>query len=139
MYGNKVSVRGPSRYGTAVDLFFWGLAAGLGFLAATLPKTMLPPGSDNVTRAIFMNGGFLVSGILLGALRPERAWRWGLATILALPVADAIRIGGDPNTAALSTEEMMNALLQTLPGHVTHFLPAGLGAYLGAYMLGRRV
>lgn len=139
MYRNQVSVRGPSRYGTAVDLFFWVLAAGLGFLAATLPKTLLPPGSDNVTRAIFMNGGFLVSGILLGALRPERAWRWGLASILALPVADAVRIGGDPNAAALTTEEMMNALLETLPQHVTHFLPAGLGAYLGAYMLGRRI
>jgi len=135
----KVSVRAPSRYGTAVDLFFWVLAASLGFLAASLPKVILPPGSDNVTRAIFMNGGVLVAGILLGALRPERAWRWGLATILALPVADAIRIGGDPNAASLTTEEMMTALLDTLPGHVTHFLPAGLGAYLGAYMLGRRV
>lgn len=136
---DKVSVRAPSHFGTAVDLFFWLLAAGLGFLAASLPKILLPPGSDNVTRAIFMNGGFLVTGILLGALRPERAWRWGLATILALPVADAIRIGGDPNAASLTTEEMMTALLNTLPGHVTHFLPAGLGAYLGAYMLGRRV
>jgi hypothetical protein len=33
---------------------------------------------------------------------------------------------------------MMTSLLETLPGHVTHFLPAGLGAYLGAYLLGRR-
>jgi len=121
-----------------VDLIFWVLAAGMGFLAASLPQMLLPPGTDNVTRAIFMNGGFLIAGILLGALRPERAWRWGLASVLALPLADAVRIGGDPSSAALSTEEMMTALLDTLPGHVTHFLPAGLGAYLGAYLLGRR-
>ena len=125
MRGEKVSVGAPSRYGTAVDLFFWLLAAALGFLAASLPQTLLPSGSDNVTRAIFMNGGFLIAGILLGALRPERAWRWGLASILGLPLADAIRIGGAPDAATLSTEEMMTALLDTLPAHVTHFLPAG--------------
>jgi len=135
---DRPSVQAPSRYRSAVDLIFWILAAGLGFVAASLPKIALPPGTDNVTRAIFMNGGFLVAGILLGALRPERAWRWGLASILALPLADAVRIGGDPNSVALSTEEMMTALLDTLPGHVTHFLPAGLGAYLGAYLFGRR-
>jgi hypothetical protein len=135
----KLAVPAVSRFGGATDLFWWCLAAGLGFLAASLPQMVLPPGTDNVTRAVFMNGGFLVTGILLGALKPERAWRWGLAAILALPIADAIRLGGDPNSAALSTEEMMNALLVAVPGHVTHFLPAGLGAYLGAYMMGRRI
>ncbi len=136
---SKPSVRAPSRLGSATDLFWWCLAAGLGFLAAWLPQRLLPLGTDQITRAVFMNGGFLIAGILLGALKPERAWRWGLACILALPIADAIRLGGDPNSAALSTEELMSAILNALPSHVTHFVPAGVGAYLGAYMLGRRI
>jgi hypothetical protein len=133
------SVRGPSRFGAAGDLFWWCLAAFLGYLAASLPQRVLPPQTDAVTRAVFMNGGFLIAGILLGAMKPQRAWRWGLASILALPLADAIRLGGDPNVAALSADEMMTALFRTLPSHVTHFVPAGVGAYLGAYLLGRRI
>lgn len=137
--GEKPAVPGPSRFGAAGDLFWWCLAAFLGYLAASLPQRVLPQGTDTLTRAVFMNGGFLIAGILLGAMKPERAWRWGLASILALPLADVIRLGGDPNAGALSAEEMMNAMFRTLPAHVTHFVPAGVGAYLGAYLLGRRI
>jgi hypothetical protein len=115
------------------------LAAALGFFAASLPQLLLGPMVDTTTRGLFLNGTFLIVGILMGALKPERAWRWGLASILALPLADAIKLGGDPNLASLSSDQIMSAFLNAMPAHISRFLPAGAGAYLGAFMAVRRL
>lgn len=133
----KLGVRQPGWVGAGVDFFWWCLAAALGVLAAASPRLLLPPTTDAVTRAVFLNGAFVIVGMVLGALKPQRAWRWGVASILALPLADAIRLGADPNLATLSTEQLVSAFVNAMPDYVTRSLPAGAGAYLGAYLVAR--
>jgi len=135
----SLAPRLPHRLGARTDLLWWLLAAALGFFAASLPQLLLGPMVDTTTRGLFLNGAFLIVGILMGALKPERAWRWGLASILALPLADAIKLGGDPNLASFSSDQIMSAFLNAMPAHISRFLPAGAGAYLGAFMAVRRL
>lgn len=133
----KLDIRQPAWVGAGMDFFWWCLAAALGVLAAASPRLLLPTTTDAVTRAVFLNGAFVIVGMVLGALKPQRAWRWGLASILALPLADAIRLGADPNLATLSTEQLVSAFVNAMPDYVTRSLPAGAGAYLGAYLVAR--
>ncbi len=133
----KLDIRQSGWVGAGVDFFWWCLAAALGVLAAASPSALLPPGTDAITRAVFLNGAFVIVGMVLGALKPNRAWRWGLGAILALPLADAIRLGSDPNVATLSTDQLVSALVSAMPDYVTRSLPAGAGAYLGAYLVAR--
>jgi len=133
----KLDVRRSGWVGAGLDFFWWCLAAGLGVLAAASPRLLLPPTTDAVTRAVFLNGAFVIVGMVLGALKPQRAWRWGVASILALPLADAIRLGANPNLATLPTEQLVSAFLNSMPDYVTRSVPAGAGAYLGAYLVAR--
>jgi len=133
----RLDIRQSGWVSAGMDFFWWCLAAALGVLAAASPRLLLPPTTDGVTRAVFLNGAFVIVGMVLGALKPQRAWRWGVASILALPLADAIRMGGDPNLATLPTEQLLSTFLNAMPDYITRSVPAGAGAYLGAYLVAR--
>jgi hypothetical protein len=113
------------------------LAAGaLGLLAIALPP-LLDPGSRRYDAPLFplvragvesfgLLSAFLLflAGAIVGARRPPRAWLWGMATLLPLPLLALAEVLVDPTSH--------NLLPLEFASYVVLAMPAAVGAELAA-------
>jgi hypothetical protein len=65
----------------------WLLGAASGAALIVLPELVAPLQTE-LTKFLLRCGAFFVLGGLLGLLAPSRPWRWAIASILLVPVAE---------------------------------------------------
>ncbi len=108
----------PSR-----EVRWWLIAAllGGGFYFGQL---LLIPSPEGASVVLYLAAGPFVAGGIIGFLRPERPWRWGIAVVLPAALASLLRFG-------LPSFLGMGAPMMTLA-----LVPSISGAYLGAYARG---
>jgi len=102
--------------GPASDRWFYALAAVLGIFAGWVDVML----GDLLFTALLV----LAPSMLIGALRPARAWRWTIVVGACVPVADLL--------ANLMWAHKMERA-QVYESFLA-FLPALVGAYGGAFM-----
>lgn len=71
----------------AGDAPLWLIGALAGAVAVRLPDFLVPLGSA-WTRLLVQCGAFFCLGCVLGMLGPSRPWRWAVAAVLLVPVAE---------------------------------------------------
>ena len=70
------------------DLIWWIVGGLLGVVASSLPVWLAYP-ADRDIGLLLEYGGIFVGAALLGYLRSDHPWRWGLSCVLFLPLLDA--------------------------------------------------
>jgi hypothetical protein len=111
------------------DLFWWLLAAMLGLLALWLPQFLgmeLKPDVRILMGALCL---FVFSGVI-GFLKPEHAWRWGVASVLLFPVKEMLEFAATTGSIVASFPYLM----LKLPVYALQTIPGLLGAYIGAIL-----
>ncbi len=111
------------------DFVWWGLAAVLGLASITFPG-LLNLETTHGTRLIIAHVGLLLSGAVIGFVKPTRVWRWGIGSILLFPVAEGVTIAV---ALPVSFVQSLPYLLVKIPIYALQALLALLGAYLGAF------
>ncbi len=101
----------------AGEIFWWIVGAFLGAIGWGLPA-FIALGASDLTQLLLSVAGIFGAGAILGYQRPERVWRWGIASVLLLPVAEGIR-----------AESILYFLVQ-IPASI---IPAG-AAFAGAFL-----
>lgn len=112
----------------STDALWWGLAGLLGLVSLWLPH-LLQMGADPTTQLVVTESALFLSGSVIGCLRPERVWRWGLACLVAFIVKDLTQF------ATVTKEGVLTYLAGNAALYAVHTIPALAGAYLGAYLL----
>jgi hypothetical protein len=74
------------------------------------------------------------SGGLLGGLRPDRVWRWGIAAFLAFGIRDLVQMANDPKFTWFTGDQLWTYLGNHAPGWAAGTIPMLVGAYLGFYL-----
>lgn len=113
---------------TRNDYVWWILAALLGLLAHLLPG-LSDLGSTTGLTHIIANPFLLISAAIIGYLNPMRVWRWGIASVVLVPVWELIQIA--PNSGVA---ESIPYLIVKIPIYAIMSVPAFAGAYLGALL-----
>ncbi len=122
----------PHRLHRAGDPLWWCLAAVLGLGCLRLPSLL--DINDQATLRMVGQAGFLFAGIFLGFLRPERVWRWGIASLLLIPAIDLSIAMNGPIFPPSSLLDCLPWLASRTPQYIVRALPAIIGAYFGAYL-----
>ncbi len=115
------------------DYFWWFLATMLGFWTLLSPD-MLRPWVDPKLHEYFTMGGLFIGGVALGFFRPDRPWRWAVASIFLLPPADVVSLLRNPQLTALDAAHVIRHLSLQAPSYLLHALPVLVGAYLGSFL-----
>ncbi len=116
------------------DPVWWALAGVLSLASVWLP-TLLPMQSDRMTPALIVYLAMFFSGGLLGGLRPDRVWRWGIAAFLAFAIRDFVHVASDPKFTWFTGDELWTFLASNLTGWAVGAIPMFIGAYLGFYLV----
>lgn len=115
------------------DSIWWGLASLLGLWSMWVPQ-VLRSGMDHRTQSFLVSGGMLLGGVFLGFFRPDRPWRWGIASMLLLPIGDLAWMVRDPEFNVFSPEHVLPYVTAHAPLYLFHALPVFLGAYGGSFL-----
>lgn len=115
-----------------MDFLWWGLAAVLGLASMLLPGLLKPEWSG--TKLVIAHVGLLISGAVVGYLKPERPWRWSLGSVLLFPVVEFVGIAtGQLPQDSTSLAESLPYLVVKIPVYALQALPALVGTYLAAF------
>src|SRR5512142_2835574 len=121
----------PLRFHRAADPLWLCLAALLGLGCLQLPLVLAVP--DETGRKLVGQAGFFFAGVLLGFIRPEGAWRWGLASVLLVPAVDLSLAMNTAIFPSLTALDCLPWLASQTPKYLARALPAIVGSCLGAY------
>lgn len=116
------------------DPLWWALAVLLSLISVWLP-TLLSVKSDRTTPMVITYLAMFFSGSLLGGLRPDRVWRWGIAAFLTFFISDLTKYASDPNFTWFTREDFWAYLTANAAGWAASSIPMFLGAYLGFYLV----
>lgn len=116
------------------DPLWWALAGILSLGSVWLP-TLLRMQSDRTTPMLVTYLSMFFSGGLLGGLRPDRVWRWGIASFLAFGISDLARRASDPKFTWFTGDELWAYLASNSGGWAVSTIPMFVGAYLGFYLV----
>jgi hypothetical protein len=86
-------------------------------------------GADRTTQLVMTESALFFSGSVIGCLRPDRVWRWGLACLVAFIVRDLAQF------ATVTKAGVLSYLAGNAALYAVHTIPVLAGAYIGAYML----
>ncbi|MGB9605454.1 MAG: hypothetical protein ACP5U2_12400 [Bryobacteraceae bacterium] len=115
------------------DYFWWFLGAMLGLWTLWSPD-LLRPYVDPKLQTYFVMGGLFIGGVALGFFRPDRPWRWAVASILLLPPADVAALLRNPQFTALDFSHVVRHLSLQVPSYLLYAVPVLVGAYLGSFL-----
>lgn len=118
------------------DYVWWSAACLAGAVMWSLPFLLHPEAKDDGTSVLIATLALLLSGMAFGYFKPQRPWRWALASVLLLPIIELITIAAAPKEGAssLSLVQSLPYLLVKVPIYALQGLPVLIGAYLGAYV-----
>jgi hypothetical protein len=126
---------GAASRGLRRDYLWWFLAIMLGLWTLWSPD-LLRSWVDPKLQSYFVLGGLFIGGVALGFFRPDRPWRWAVASILLLPPADVAWLIRNPQFTALDFAHVVRHLSLQTPSYLMHALPVLVGAYLGSFLSG---
>jgi hypothetical protein len=108
------------------DVLWWLLAGvlGEGFF---LLGFGLPLGNALIVGHV----GLFIAGAVMGYVKPERVWRWGIGSVLFFPVVEFIGISTD-HSLSYSLFDSLAYVVVKVPLYGLQALPAMMGAYLAA-------
>jgi hypothetical protein len=120
------------QFDRSTDPFWWGLAAVLGLVSLWLPQLL--QSADHTTQVVLSESALFFSGALIGSLRPDRVWRWGVAAFLAFAIRDMAKYANQPSFTWASNDVLFTYLLANCSVYIAHTVPVVAGAYLGSYL-----
>jgi hypothetical protein len=122
------------------DYLWLSIACIAGTLMWSLPSILHPEGKDGGIFFIIVTLAILLTGTVFGYLKPQRPWRWALASVLFLPIIELITIAAAPEegSSSLSLVLSLPYVLIKVPIYALQGLPMLIGAYLGAYIKKRQ-
>ncbi len=115
------------------DYLWWAMGAALGLCSMWAPDGLRGL-VDARTAPYFIFSGLFVCGVFLGFFRHDRAWRWGVACLIAIPLGDLAWAANDPRVSLATPELLFPYFASQFPAYVLRALPVFLGAYLGAFL-----
>ncbi len=120
----------------SADPLWWATAAVLGLASLWLPSALQLRG-DRWTETFVVEGALFFSGALVGAFRPNRVWRWGVAAFLAFTLDDLARLANDPRFNLIMREQVADRLLEQVSISGLNALSVVAGAYVGSLLTSR--
>ena len=121
------------------DAFWWLLGGGLGLLVPLVAAVLTLSFSYRMTREpsvpfllLVQPVGFFASGALMGALRPERPWRWAVAAVVPGVVMSFV-VSVLPKSRTGIPGDVFTFALMGLPSLVLLSLTALAETYLAAF------
>ncbi|HOK45647.1 MAG TPA: hypothetical protein PLP04_15750 [Bryobacteraceae bacterium] len=126
--------KSETSFDRSTDPLWWALAVLLSLVSAWLP-TLLRVKSDHTTPLLVTYLAMFFSGSLLGGLRPDRVWRWGVAAFLTLCISDLAKHASDPKFTWFTRDDFLAYVTANASGWAATSLPMFLGAYLGFYLV----
>jgi hypothetical protein len=118
----------------SADTLWWGVAALLGLVSLWLPH-LLQMGADPTTQLVVAESALFFSGGLVGCLRPDRVWRWGVACLVAFILRDLALFAYDPRFDTATKTDVLSYLSGNAALYAVHTIPVLAGAYLGVYLI----
>ncbi len=118
------------------DYLWWGVTCFTGAVLWSLPVLLNADGKDGGAFFLIAALCLLLFGIAIGYFKPQRLWRWALASVLLLPIVEIIIIAATPKEVAGTTSlvKSLPYLLVKVPIYALQGLPVLIGTYLGAYV-----
>jgi hypothetical protein len=120
------------------DRMWWSMAALVGLISLWLPQ-LLQAEPARVTQVVISESALFFTGALIGSLRPDRVWRWGAASLLAVALRDLALLAVDPRLAGIGNQAIGLYLLANSPLYLIHMLFVLAGAYVGTYTMREQV
>lgn len=117
----------------STDPFWWALAGLLSLGSVWLP-TLLSMQSDRMTPLLVTQLAMFFSGGLLGAMRPDRVWRWGVAAFLVFGIRDFAQVAYGLKSNWFASDQLLVYLGSHAPGWAVGTIPMFIGAYIGLYL-----
>jgi len=124
----EVRIRGSA------DPFWWGVAGLLSLGSDRLPSLLSMDGSE-ASHLLVLGCALFLTGALVGAIRRNRPWRWGVACFVAFGLRDlAVRLStmGVPQVNAPGTVAF---LIGHMGIYFLYSLPVTMGGFLGAAIM----
>jgi hypothetical protein len=119
------------------DFLWWLVAGAASLVAARVPELLTPVEQTGPQFASHVVLFFV--GALLGTLRPARAWRWGLASFLALGFADIVHLGNDLHFPETDPGHLWMHFTNGAGDWAMHSLLVLAGAYAGSLLVSKGV
>jgi hypothetical protein len=124
----EVRIRGSS------DPFWWGVAGLLSLGSDRLPGLLNMNGSE-VSHWLVLGCALFLSGALVGAIRRNRPWRWGVACFVAFGLRDlAVRLS-TTGVAQVDVPGTAAFLIGHMGIYFLYSLPVMMGGFLGALIM----
>lgn len=127
MYETGIRQRHP------FDALWWVVAGTLTWTVARIPDILYPE-RQGTPQFVSHSMLFLVGGVV-GALRSDRPWRWGVAAFLALALGDIFHLGSGYSFPELSLGDVWMHCTTGAADWALHALRVLIGAYAGALLV----
>lgn len=124
----EVRIRGSA------DPIWWGLAALLSLGSDRLPGLLALDGSE-VSRVLVLGCALFLSGALVGAIRRDRPWRWGVACFAVYGLRDLAVYFSTKGMGHLDVPGVAGLLIGHMGIYFLYALPVAVGAFLGASIM----
>jgi hypothetical protein len=124
----EVRIRGSA------DPFWWGVAGLLSLGSDRLPSLLNMDGSE-VSHMLVLGCALFLTGALVGAIRRNRPWRWGVACFAAFALRDlAVRLSTS-GLAPANAQGTVAFLIGHMGIYFLYSLPVMMGGLLGAAIM----
>ncbi|MGE5569794.1 MAG: hypothetical protein ACM3S5_12220 [Rhodospirillales bacterium] len=127
--------KSETHFDRSTDPLWWALAVVLSLVSVWLPTLLSFRAADRTTPMLVTYLAMFFSGSLLGGLRPDRVWRWGIAAFLTFFISDLTKHASDPKFTWFTREDFWAYLSANAAGWAASSIPMFLGAYLGFYLV----
>ncbi len=124
----EVRIRGSS------DPIWWGVAGLLSLGSDRLPGLLSMDGSE-LTRMLVLGCALFLSGALVGAIRRNRPWRWGVACFAAFALRDLAVLLSTNGLTQVGAPGAAAFLIGHMGIYFLYALPVMTGGFLGAMIM----
>ncbi|HXN46262.1 MAG TPA: hypothetical protein VN893_06445 [Bryobacteraceae bacterium] len=124
----EVRIRGSS------DPFWWGVAGLLSLGADRVPGLLSLDGSD-LSHMLVLGCALFLTGALVGAIRRNRPWRWGVACFAAFGLRDLVVLLSTKGLTRVDAPGIAAFLIGHMGIYFLYALPVALGGFLGALIM----
>jgi hypothetical protein len=122
----RTEVRPPR----SADPVWWLITGLLCVGSLSLPRLLNLQG-DRATEYILSSAALFFIGALIGSIRRERLWRWGLAAFLAFLVTDILQLPFPDKFSMFAYGQLLTKLAANLPGYLLQSVFVLAGAHVG--------
>jgi hypothetical protein len=126
----SIAKRTELRSPRSADPVWWVVTGLLSAGSLALPR-LLKIQSDRMTEMMLTAVALFFVGALIGSIRRDRVWRWGVAAFLAFLVAGIMQLPYADPAHPLAVGQVVARMAGFIPGYLLQALPVLAGAYVG--------